>query len=76
MHGAIQAWLFGFSLLAIYLSQDWRIGYRRWACWVGLASQPAWLYTAWAAEQWGIFGLSLLYTAMWLRGVHTYWIKS
>ena len=64
-----------FGVTAIFLSQDPRDSVRRWACICGLIAQPAWFYAAYQAEQWGIFGLSFLYTFSWLRGVRTYWWK-
>lgn len=69
----IQIWLGVFSLGAVYLSQDYRIRRRQWACVCGLLAQPAWFYATWQAEQWGIFAMSVLYTLSWLRGVKTYW---
>ena len=63
-----------FSLIAIYLTQDKRIERRRWASVFGLASQPFWFYASVTTAQWGIFTLSLLYTAVWAKGFYTHWI--
>lgn len=46
---------------------------RGWGAIIGLCAQPFWLYATWQSEQWGMFTLSLIYTAGWARGVHTYW---
>ncbi|MEH6566940.1 MAG: hypothetical protein V7756_16565 [Halopseudomonas sp.] len=63
-----------FSLLAIWLTQDTRLQRRRWASIFGLASQPFWFYAAISTQQWGVFILSLLYTAVWAKGFYTHWI--
>lgn len=63
------------GVTAIFLSQAKLERSRRWACWFGLCAQPFWFYATFKAGQWGIFGLSFLYTFSWLRGVRTYWWK-
>lgn len=40
---------------------------------LGLASQPFWLYAAARSRQWGVFALSLIYVALWLRGIVNHW---
>lgn len=64
-----------FGVAAIALSQDSREKVRRWACICGLCAQPFWFYTTATHGQWVIFGLSVFYTAGWLRGIRTYWLK-
>ena len=64
-----------FGVTAVWLSQDARDSVRRWACVLGLTSQPFWFYATWQAEQWGIFTLSFLYTYSWARGVKANWFK-
>jgi hypothetical protein len=59
--------------IAIFLAQDQREAWRRWACIFGLAGQPFWFYSTWKADQWGIFLLCLLYLASWFRGFWIYW---
>lgn len=63
-----------FSLLAIWLTQEKRFARRRWASIFGLASQPFWFYAAISTQQWGVFILSVLYTAVWAKGFYTHWI--
>jgi hypothetical protein len=66
----------GIALLgvtAIWLSQGEKG--KKYACIFGLLAQPFWFYATWKAEQWGIFGLTFLYTLAWARGVYTNWIK-
>jgi hypothetical protein len=65
--------LFGVS--AVFLSQDRRDSYRRFACLLGLAAQPFWFYTTWHAHQWGIFMLSFFYTFSWARGFVAHWVR-
>jgi hypothetical protein len=60
---------------SVWLSQDRRESWRRWACIVGLCAQPFWMYATWKAGQWGIFALSFVYTIGWARGIKTHWIK-
>jgi hypothetical protein len=64
-----------FGLTAIWLSQSSHFEHRRWACVLGLCSQPFWFYAAWSASQWGILVLTAFYTLAWARGVKTHWGK-
>lgn len=59
--------------LAIWLVNDRRAAWRRWASVVGLAGQPFWFHTAFVAEQWGVLLLTCVYTAAWLRGLRHEW---
>ena len=62
------------GVIAIYLSQS--SGDKvKYACLFGLASQPFWFYSAYIANQWGIFILCIFYTFAWMKGVKTHWIK-
>lgn len=63
------------GVTAIFLSQSQHAQRRRFACLFGLASQPFWFYATWKAEQWGIMGLSVLYTLSWARGFYYGWVK-
>ena len=47
----------------------------RFACLFGLAGQPFWFYSAYQAEQWGVFGLCVLYTAAWGHGFIVHWVR-
>lgn len=40
-------------------------GEGRWALIAALAGQPAWIYAAIAARQWGILYISVIYTIVW-----------
>ena len=61
------------GVVAVWLTQDKRESWRRWACIFGILGQPFWFYAAWSAEQRGIFALCLLYTYAWVRGLWTHW---
>lgn len=63
-----------FGVTAVWLSQDKSEHRRKYACLFGLASQPAWFYAAWEAQQWGIFALCFLYAFCWLKGFRQYWM--
>ena len=64
-----------FGVAAVFLSQDRRENWRRWACIFGLAAQPVWFYMAWRAGQYGVFALSFLYAGSWARGFVTHWVR-
>lgn len=63
------------GIASCWLSQDRRPEVQRWACIFGIVAQPAWLYSSWNAGQWGIFVLSLVYAAGWIRGFINFWVK-
>jgi len=63
------------GVTAVWLSQDERLSWRRWACIFGMLGQPFWFYATWKAEQWGIFILCALYTYSWGRGLWAHWLK-
>ena len=62
------------GVVAVWLTQDQRASWRRWACIFGMLGQPFWFYAAWKAEQWGIFLLCTLYTYAWARGLWAHWL--
>lgn len=64
-----------FGLTAIWLSQDERESWRKWACLFGLSGQPFWFYSSFVAEQWGILLLWVFYTMAWWKGVKTHWLN-
>jgi len=65
-----------FGVTAIFLSQSSNKNTVRYACLFGLAGQPFWFYSAYQAEQWGIFTLCVLYTVAWLKGVKVHWFNN
>src|SRR5262245_60293759 len=62
------------GVIAVWLTQQKRATWRRWACIFGMLAQPFWFYAAWKAEQWGIFAVCLLYTYAWSRGFWLHWV--
>lgn len=62
--------------VAIYLTQQSRVEWKRYACLFGLAGQPFWVYSAVANQQWGIAVLCLFYTYSWGLGAYNNWVKS
>jgi hypothetical protein len=62
------------GVVAIWLSQDKRNSFRKYACIFGLIGQPFWFYAAWTAEQWGIFILCFFYTWAWFKGFRVHWL--
>lgn len=70
-----QTFIAVFGVVAVFLSQDRSAEVRRWAPVFGLLAQPFWFYATWQAEQWGIFALSFLYAASWIRGLWTQWVR-
>ena len=63
------------GVTAVFLSQDHRADWRKWACILGLLGQPFWFYATWKAGQYGIFALSFLYAYSWARGFYNNWIR-
>ena len=63
------------GVIAIWLTQQRNESLKKYACLFGLASQPFWFYATYQAEQWGIFGLSFVYTINWLIGFNNFWLK-
>lgn len=61
---------------AIYLANDHRPGWRRWASVFGLCGQPFWFYSALIAQQWGILLLTFFYTFAWWRGFRNNWLQA
>lgn len=70
-----QVFLAILSLTAVLCTQDRNATVRKWGPVFGLCSQPFWLYAAWTSQQWGIFVISFVYTAIWCMGVWRQWIR-
>lgn len=81
---AEHGWLFFISQVAvaalgvpaIFVSQSLSRSTNRWASVLGLCGQPFWYMMAYATAGWGLFILSLFYTAGWWRGFKNYWLTS
>lgn len=71
----VQIWIACTGLVAVWLTQQsWKPHWAKYACLLGMASQPAWFYTTLVHEQWGIFVLSLFYTYAWWQGIRRHWL--
>lgn len=46
------------------------------ACIFGLCAEPAWLWTSYRHEQWGIFTLAVVYSILWSYGIYEHTKKS
>lgn len=64
-----------FGLTALLLAMTPSARARRWAPVVGLLGQPAWLLFAWDAAAWGLFTLSVAYTAVYAWGLWVQWVR-
>jgi len=64
------------GVVAIWLTQDHRENWRKYACLFGLVGQPFWFYSAYSAEQWGIFILCVFYTWAWFKGFRNHWMEA
>jgi len=65
-----EQWLIAiFGATAIWVTQQKRADLKKWACVLGMITQPAWFYSAYTSEQWGIFFVSFLYTYSWGLGI-------
>jgi uncharacterized iron-regulated membrane protein len=74
--GMISQFAIAFTgFVSIWLSQDTRVSWRKWACVFGLVGEPFWFYVTYTTEQWGIFVLAVFYTIAWGKGAYAYWLK-
>jgi hypothetical protein len=64
------------GVIAIWLTQQRRENWKKYACLFGMAGQPLWFYSAYTAEQWGILALTIFYTYSWWLGINNNWRKS
>ncbi len=62
------------GVTAIWLTQQSKEEWKKYACLFGVAGQPFWSYSAYSAEQWGIFALCIFYTYSWCLGVKNNWL--
>jgi hypothetical protein len=59
---------------AIWLSQSRNQQSQRWACILGLISQPFWFFATWQSGQWGVFVVVVACAMAWLQGLWIHWI--
>jgi hypothetical protein len=48
---------------------------KRWACILGLISEPFWMFTLLYHGQWIAIIVKLFYTYSWSVGIYNFWIK-
>lgn len=60
---------------AVWLTQQDRESWKKYACLFGLVGQPFWFYTSYVSEQWGIFVLCFFYTYVWYLGLKNNWLN-
>lgn len=63
------------ELIAIWLVQDRREEYRKFAPIFGLLGQPFWFFSSFQAQQWGAFILCFFFTAAWIKSLGYYWLS-
>lgn len=63
------------GVVAIWLSQQSKEEWKKYACIFGILGQPFWFYSAYQAEQWGIFILCFFYAYSWGTGFYNNWVK-
>lgn len=59
--------------IAIWLTQQHREKWKRYAGIIGLLGQPAWLISSYQSELWGVFAMSIFYTYAWCLGIKNSW---
>ena len=64
------------GVTAIWLTQQHREDWKRYAALFGIAGQPFWLYVTFTSEQWGMFALSCCYTYAWCVGIYNHWFRT
>ena len=62
------------GIIAIWLTQQSKDEWKKYACLFGIAGQPFWIYSAYNAEQWGILILTVFYTYSWCLGIKNNWL--
>lgn len=63
------------SLSSIYITQQKNESIKKYACLLGMMSQPFWFYSFYHAQQWGSFVTAIGFTFVWGLGIYNYWIK-
>jgi len=63
------------GVVAIWLTQQGKESWKKYACLFGLAGQPFWFYSSYTFEQWGILALCIFYTYSWCLGVKNNWFN-
>lgn len=64
------------GMLSIWLTQQHRESWKRYACIIGIIGQPFFLYATYTASQWGMLILTMFYTYSWGLGIYNNWFRS
>ena len=48
--------------------------FQRWACIVGLVSQPFCFWSVWVSGQWGVGVVAVVCALAWLKGLWIHWL--
>jgi hypothetical protein len=63
------------GIIAIWLTQQRKENWKKYACLFGMSGQPFWFYSAYTSQQWGILALTIFYTYSWWLGIKNNWIR-
>lgn len=63
------------GMTAVFLSQQSKEKWKKYASILGLLGQPFWFWATISAEQWGMFVLCIAYTYSWALGFYNNWIR-
>lgn len=74
MDQIVQAAIAVMAPAAIWLSQSRSQRFQRWACIVGLVSQPFWFWSVWRSGQWGVGVVAVVCALAWLKGLWVHWL--
>ena len=69
----IQLALAFFGLSAMFMATGHNPRARRWAPIVGICGQPFWVIFSIQTHAWGLLALSVVYTAVYVRGAILQW---
>lgn len=64
------------GVTAVALSQSRYAKYRKWSSVFGLMGQPFWFHATYTGQQWGIFAVCFVYSAVWCKGFYNNWLAS
>ncbi len=68
-----QILIFVLGVFTVYLLALKNPRHQRWGYVVGLLAEPAWIYAAWSAHQWGIIILAVIYSGCYALGIWNHW---
>lgn len=74
MDQIVQAAIAVMGPAAIWLSQARSAKFQRWACIIGIASQPFWFWALWNSPQWGVFVVAVVSALGWVKGLWVHWL--